>query len=305
MSSAQPSPQAIALAQERAQARAVKDFAKSDALRDAIADLGWIVLDTADGFTLTPKPPFEVASNLSEMAKNISLGQVAVAVAVIVDGWPEDVRTCFGALLEYAPSDVRIIGLDCGNVDGAGEVLADLDPRIVDLHVSQVKPGWAAAVTALLNVAAADVVVLMDLSTVLTGDGITPLASAVTGDVVAAAWQGVDVDLADEWRSFVPAGPGEVDAFLGYCVALKRVFALEHPPHGKARFYRNADMEWSFILRAAGGRIVVPPDAHAMRQDRHRGYHDSDPEYRDGESKRTYDRFLSAFRGRKDLLHPR
>jgi hypothetical protein len=305
MTSDQPDSEVTALAQERLQVRAAKDFARADELRDAIAGLGWVVTDTPDGFALNPKPPFEVYANLGELAQRVSLEPAAVSIAVIVDGWPDDVRTCFGALLSHAPSDARIIGLDCGNVNGAGEVLAELDPRIVDLHVQQTNPGWSSAVATLLERAASDVVVLMDMSTVLEGDGITPLVQAVSGDVVAAAWQGVDVDLADEWRSFEPAGPGEVDAFLGYCVAVNRAFAIGHPPHAKARFYRNADMEWSFILRAAGGRIVVPSDALPMRQDRHRGYHDSDPQVRDRESKRTYDRFLSAFRGRKDLLHPR
>jgi len=305
MSSPQPTPEVTALAQERSQARSQKDFARADELRDAIAELGWIVTDTPDGFALNPKPPFDVYANPGALVQGVSLESAEVSVAVIVDGWPDDVRTCFGALLDYVPDDVRIIGLDCGNVDGAGEVLADLDPRIVDLHLQHANPGWSSAITALLEIAASDVVVLMDLSTVLQGDGITPLAQAISGDVVAAAWQGVDVDLTDEWRSFIPAGPGEVDAFLGYCVAVNRVFAREHPPHPKARFYRNADMEWSFIMRAAGGRIVVPSDSLPMRQDRHHGYHDSDPQVRDRESKRTYDRFLSAFRGRKDLLHPR
>ena len=34
------------------------------------------------------------------------------------------------------------------------------------------------------------------------------------------------------------------------------------------------------------------------RQDRHRGYHDTDPELRDRESKKTYDRFLKTYRGK-------
>ena len=42
-----------------------------------------------------------------------------------------------------------------------------------------------------------------------------------------------------------------------------------------------------------------------MRQGRHRGYHDSDPTYRERESKKTYDRFLQRFRGREDLRLPR
>jgi hypothetical protein len=70
------------------------------------------------------------------------------------------------------------------------------------------------------------------------------------------------------------------------------------PP--KARFYRNADMEWSFLVREAGAGRLLALDLPA-RQDRHRGYHDSDPELRDRESKKTYDRFLQRFRGREDL----
>jgi hypothetical protein len=38
-----------------------------------------------------------------------------------------------------------------------------------------------------------------------------------------------------------------------------------------------------------------------VRQDRHRGYHDTPVEHRDKESKKTYDRFLARFRGREDL----
>ncbi len=45
----------VALAEERAQARAAKDWAASDRLRDAIAALGWTVTDTADGPRLEPR----------------------------------------------------------------------------------------------------------------------------------------------------------------------------------------------------------------------------------------------------------
>lgn len=44
-----------ALVEKRQQARAAKEWAESDRLRDAIAALGWIVKDTKDGPKLTPK----------------------------------------------------------------------------------------------------------------------------------------------------------------------------------------------------------------------------------------------------------
>ena len=47
----------VALAEERAAARAAKDYTRSDELRDAIAAAGWLVTDTPDGFALAPAPP--------------------------------------------------------------------------------------------------------------------------------------------------------------------------------------------------------------------------------------------------------
>ena len=45
----------IAIAEERKQARANKDWAKSDELRDKIASLGYLVKDSKDGYTLSKK----------------------------------------------------------------------------------------------------------------------------------------------------------------------------------------------------------------------------------------------------------
>ena len=42
-------PRSAALAEERDAARAARDFARADALRDEIAALGWDVRDTAQG----------------------------------------------------------------------------------------------------------------------------------------------------------------------------------------------------------------------------------------------------------------
>ena len=44
-----------ALVEERAQARAAKDWSRSDELRDAIHEAGWIVTDTPGGQELEPR----------------------------------------------------------------------------------------------------------------------------------------------------------------------------------------------------------------------------------------------------------
>jgi hypothetical protein len=303
--------EAVALAQRRAEARTAKDFAASDALRDEIAGLGWLVRDTADGFTLAAKPPYEVLPGVGDLPDHSAEpDRRRATVAVLVEGWPDDVRTCLEALVAHLPEGVVVEGLDLGNVDGAGDVLHEVarahPDTVHELHVER-PAGWAAARTALLKHDLATVHVMLDPSTVLEGDALTPVLDAFEDPTVAGAgWRGVNADLEDEWRTFHDAGPGEVDAVLGYLFAVRRSAALAvGGPHPKARFYRNADIELSLMLREAGGRLVVPEGDLPVRQDRHRGYHDSDPAYRDAESAKTYGRLLQRFRGRKEILAPR
>lgn len=313
----------LALAERRQAARADRDFAEADRLRDEIAAAGWLVTDTADGYALAVKPPYDVLGSPKELPDRTAQADTRRAtVSLVVDGWPDDVRECVEALRAHLPDGVGIQAIDLGNVDGAGDVLHELAADAVEVwHVSGPAAwapgaggqghGWAATRTALLRADTAPIHVWCDLSTVLTGDALTPLLDAIEtdDDVVGAGWRGVAVDVDDEWRSFVDAGPGEVDALLGYLLAMRRSTALAAGvPHPKARFYRNADMEASFMLREAGraaggaGRLVVPDGELPVRQARHRGYHDTDPAYRDAESARTYNRFLQRYRGRRELL---
>ncbi|MBU6244580.1 MAG: hypothetical protein KGP12_05120 [Actinomycetales bacterium] len=302
----------LGLAEQRAAARAAKDWSASDALRDQIAGLGWVVTDGPDGYRLAPRPPYDVAPGLADLRVPVGIPAGSCGIALLVDGWPDDVRACVAALLAHAPADAAIWLLDLGDVDGSGGVVHELAAahpgRIVELHCAQTldQAGWGKATARLIELEQAPVHVLMDPSSVLTGDAISPLLRALDEPgVVGAGWQGVDVDVADDWRSFIAAPPGEVDALLGYLMAVRTQAAQATPPHPKARFYRNADLEWSLMLRAAGGRLVVPSADLPVRQDRHRGYHDSDPQVRDRESRRTYDRLLQQFRGRDEIIHPR
>jgi hypothetical protein len=286
----EPPPEVAALAERRAAARAAKDYAASDALRDEIAAHGWLVRDTAEGATLQPKPPYDVFERVTDLPdRSAEPDTRPVTVALLADGWPDDVRRCIDALLAHTPAHVLV--LDAG--------LGFHDDRVEMLHLAT-DPGWAAARTALLRADTATVHVVLDPSIEVTGDAITPVVDAFDDPavVVAGGW---GVDVSDDWLSFHDAEPGDVDAMLGYLMAVRRSAALATPPHPKARFYRNADMEWSFALReATGGRCVMTAPLPATKH-RHRGYHDSDPAYRDRESKRTYDRFLQRFRGREDL----
>ncbi|MBC7374539.1 MAG: hypothetical protein H7323_11170, partial [Frankiales bacterium] len=65
-----PPSDVAALAEQRATARAGKDFAESDRLREQIADAGWVVRDGPDGFTLAPKPPYAVLASVADLPDN-------------------------------------------------------------------------------------------------------------------------------------------------------------------------------------------------------------------------------------------
>jgi hypothetical protein len=286
------------LAARRAAARRVGDFAAADRLRDEIATLGWIVTDTPDGYDLSPAAGYQVLPEPGAITGPAAPDGRAATVALLAEGWPEDLRGCVAALLAHAPPNVIISALDVGNRDGAGDALAELaaaHPGRVEARHVAASPGWGASRNALLRADPGPVHVLIETSTILTGDALTPLLTALSADGVAAAgWRGADPD--PDLRGFHDAGPGPVTALLGYLLAVRAEAARAAGGlPAKARFYRNADLEFSLRLGRAG-RLVVPQGPLPVRQSRHRGYHDSDPEYRDRESVRNYRRVLELLR---------
>lgn len=294
------------LAADRAAARQARDFAAADELRDRIGQLGWTVTDTPGGYSLAPAQASQgvaaergyrvlpdPAALTAALADLPSDGRIAT-VALLVEGWPDDLRGCVAALLEHVPARVMISALDVGNQDGAGDALQELAAaspgRIEAWHVAA-SPGWSAGRNALLRADPAPVHVIMETSTILTADAISPLLTALAGPaVVAAGWRGADPD--QDLRSFHDAGPGQVTALLGYLLAVRAAAAAAAGGFShRARFYRNADLEFSLRL-ARYGRLVVPDEPLPVRQTRHRGYQDSDPGYRERESRQNYRRVL-------------
>jgi hypothetical protein len=294
----------VALAEERAEAKAKKDFALADELRNQIAESGWIVTDTAAGFELNPKPPFDLVETVELLKEHQT--PTDTSVGIIVDGWWSDVETCLEALLTH--TDAFLYALDVSGDTEVGSALAAYAKahadRIVAMHVNQ-DPGWGRAARRLAEISTADLHVLIDPASVLTGAAFATMRDAFTdASVVGVGWKGALVDLDDNWRGVSDKGPGEVDVLLGYLMMVRRsdLLATEYP-HPKARFYRNADLELSLGLRARGGRLLAMD--LPVEQGRHHGYHDSEPQMRERESKRTYDRILQTFRGRDEILAPR
>jgi len=134
--------------------------------------------------------------------------------------------------------------------------------------------------------------VVMDTSVVLDGDAVTPLVKALDDDVTAAGWKGVNPR--EDCEQWLEAEPGEVRGLLGHLFAIRRdaLLAAGGFP-AEARYYRNADLELSLGLP---GVLVGLGKDLPVHQERHRGQDGVDREYRDRESRRTYDRVRNLLR---------
>ncbi|CAN2219426.1 Glycosyltransferase 2-like [Candidatus Nanopelagicaceae bacterium] len=286
------------LAIARKAARAEKNFALSDQLRDEIAAQGFEVVDVAGGYELRPKKRFPVYESTRDI-RPINSGKFEITAAIIVEGFHEDAITCIRSIKSNSQCAIAVLV-----IGEPGDLVNELDSRTSLVQVNE-NFGWGENANALLRSITSDYVVVLDPSTTFTGDAVTPVLEELKKrDFVAVGWRGGLVNLEDDWRSTDDKGPGEVDVLFSYFIAMHREDALAARGFSnRAVFYRNADIEFSLNLRHSNGRLLqmdLP-----LEQGRHHGYHDSDPEYRDAQSKKNYDRILERFRGKTAILSPR
>ncbi len=286
------------LAIARQAARAEKNFALSDQLRDEIAAQGFEVVDVAGGYELRPKKRFSVYESTRDI-RPINSGKFEITAAIIVEGFHEDAITCIRTIKSNSQCAIAVLV-----IGEPGDLVNELDARTSLVQVNE-NFGWGENANALLRNITSDYVIILDPSTTFTGDAVTPVLEELKKrDFVAVGWRGGLVNLEDDWRSTDDKGPGEVDVLFSYFIAMHREDALAARGFSnRAVFYRNADIEFSLNLRHSNGRLLqmdLP-----LEQGRHHGYHDSDPEYRDAQSKKNYDRILERFRGKTAILSPR
>ena len=235
--------------------------------------------------------------------RRISKFTYPVTCGLIVDGFTEDAAKSIQAIKKFAPEDTCIAILALGEIDVA-PLANESDDRTIVIHI-QGGAGWGEAANTLLKFSPSPIMVIMDPSTIFTGDPISPVIEKFKEDVWSViGWHGGLINIEDEWRSVTDVGPGEVDVIFSYFMAMKVEDALGATGFNiRAAYYRNADIEFSLRVRQGYGRLLqmdLP-----LEQARHHGYYDTEPEYRDAQSKKTYDRILDRFRGKNEILVPR
>ena len=285
------------IAQARMDARAAKDFVLADKYRDDLLQAGFEVVDVAGGYELKPKKAYITLAYPRDI-RPINL-EKDVTVCLIVDGFTDDALETVKNIKDNSDCAVVII-----SIGDAGVLFEQMDKRT---YLIAVNPGaaWGDCANVFLEKVQSKYVIIMDPSTRFTGDAITPVVKELEkGDYVSVGWRGGLVNTEDEWRSVDDKGAGEVDVLFSYFMAFNRAAIIEVGGFNpRALYYRNADMEFSLKIRQAGGKLLqmeLP-----LIQERHHGYHDVDPEYREVQSKKNYDRILDKYRGKSAILSPR
>src|SRR3990172_773851 len=249
----------VALARARAEAREAHDFATADRLRDEIEAAGWKVVDRGIDFDLASARPPDVADGArvrygasAAVPSRLSESPSAPATVVLLaTDWPADLARALNGVRAHAPAGTQVV------------VGADAPAR-----------GQAAALNAGVRRASGAVVILLDTSVEPSGDVVTPLIAAMADPSVAVAggWGVATHDL----RHFQAAGPGDVAAVEGSCLAFRRAdYVARGPFNEHFRFYRNLDIWWSLVLRDEGEearpRRAVTLPLPALRHE-HRGW---------------------------------
>jgi hypothetical protein len=284
------------LAAGRAERRAAKDFKGADELRRRIAERGWSVVDEPGGWRLelietpsadAPVRSRDVGSVLDEPAT------ADVSIHWVVEGWPQDVRRAIESFRANAGSrDIQYVVADV-----TGEPV-DIWGEGVEVVPLEDGTGWGAARNAGLKRSRGRVVLAMDGSVEATGDILGPLEAALADPSVGVC--GPFGIVTPDLREFDATDGPEADAIEGYCMAFRREILIAAGLFDeKFRWYRTADIEYSFRIKDLGLRAVVVPVP--VERHEHRMWFQTPPAERAKWSKRNFYRFLDRWRDRYDL----
>ncbi len=299
------------LVEQRERLRSLGDYRQADELRARVAQAGYVIEDMGRGVRVRPKAPYELREErwkaVSSSREVPSLldrpSRVAFSYVVTASGFAPDVQRCIESALTWASSQpVEVVAVDNGSTDGTGQWLEELarrDHRVRVVHCDHVL-GEAAAKNIGLKQALGQFVVLLDISTQVTGD--------LPGRL--AAWfQGSEAQVVGPWglrtrdlKEFEEVASGPADAMQGYCMAFPRSLLLQTGLMRESfRFYRNLDIDFSFQLREKGYRMVADSSLPVVRHE-HKVWSAFSPDAREGLSRKNFRRFLKLWGHRSDLL---
>lgn len=218
-----------------------------------------------------------------------------VSFVVLFDGWFNDVERLYGSLRAQLASDWEFVVIDNPGDDDASSRIASLE-RVVHVPLKD-RVGYGAGRNLGLRLATGRIVCVIDTSVEVTAPlTLTALDDEAVG--LVGRW-GVRTD--DGFHFEESEGP-DVHGVEGYFMAMRRAdlgrTGLFDP---KFKWYRNADIDFSFQVRAAGFRTIVDPALPLVRHE-HRLWETTPEGERDEMSRKNFFRFREHWSDRSELF---
>ena len=221
------------------------------------------------------------------------------SVVVLFDGWVEDIERLHASCVRHLRAwDWEFVVVDNPVDEAASQRIAALE-HVVHLPLRD-HIGWAAGRNLGLRQSTGGLACVVDISVELTDDVATRVdehlrdgATGLVGRWGVVTGNGFDFEESE--------GP-DVDGIEAYFMAMRRAdltrTGLFDP---KFRWYRNADIDFTFRVRDAGLRTIVDPSLPLERHE-HRLWANTPEAERDEMSRKNFFRFRDHWGERRDLF---
>lgn len=308
----------VPLLEQRAVARAARDYATADRLRAAVREAGFEIQDTRHGSLAVPRRPgaeFPLLVNSQQAPNRLHhADRYTWSINVLARNNREDLLRCLASIAQHAHGqNIEVVVIDNGSTDDTLAFLQGLarnplftipDGAAIPVQVlfADHNLGFAGGRNTTMRASTGRYVVLLDTSIELADDIWTPLAAALEDPTIGVA--GPYGLVTSDLRDFVEAPGPDVDAIEGYLLAFRRDLLPEVGPiDEKFRFYRLADIYWSFFFKAAGLRAVALAEvARGLIKHPHREWYSLAPEEQRAKSKKNFDLFRDRWHHGESLL---
>jgi cysteinyl-tRNA synthetase len=225
-----------------------------------------------------------------------------------------DLARCLQSIAQHSDGhSVEVVVIDNGSTDDTLAFLQDVARKPclntstgaqipVEVLFADHNLGFAGGRNATMRASTGRFVVMLDTSIELADDIWAPLERVLNDPTIGVA--GPYGLVTNDLRDFEESTGPDVDAIEGYLLAFRRALLNDVGfIDEKFRFYRLADIYWSFFFKAAGLRAVALADvAQSLIKHPHSEWYSLEPEEQQAKSKKNFDLFRDRWHHGESLL---
>ncbi|GHO82158.1 cysteine--tRNA ligase [Dictyobacter formicarum] len=303
---------------QREQLRQHNDYARADQLRQQVNQAGYAIRDTRAGTQILLRrleDEFHVLSSARDVPDDsLKPDLYDFSINLVAHNNRADLERCIQSICQHAGDQkLEILIVENGSTDDTlsylqqlarQQSLTDSQDQSVTIKVLFIdhNMGFGAGRNATLRASRGKYVILLDTSIELKA-AIWPLLRHILDDLdvgLAGPYGLVTTDL----REFEEAAGPYVDAIEGYLMAFRRSLLPEVGWFNeKFRFYRLADVYYSFMFKTSGYQVVtIPQLQERIIKHPHREWYSLNEEEQRTKSKKNYDIFRARWHHGQSLL---